>query len=66
MEKDETRRLRALADAAWERGSKDVAESLHEAARREEGAPPVGYDDDDPKHPDYHERLADLWDSREK
>jgi hypothetical protein len=26
----------------------------------------AGYDPSDPKHPTYHERMADVWDSRDK
>ena len=26
----------------------------------------TGYDLSDPKHPTYHDRMADVWDSREK
>lgn len=29
-------RLRSLADKSWSRGSRDIAEDLHEAARRAE------------------------------
>lgn len=25
----------------------------------------TGYPDDDPKHPTYHDRMADVWDTRE-
>ncbi len=25
-----------------------------------------GYDQDDPKHPDFHDNMADLWDLRER
>lgn len=25
----------------------------------------VGYDADDPKHPDYHDTMSEVWDSRE-
>jgi hypothetical protein len=31
----------------------------------EEAYDDVGYELDDPKHPTYHDRLADLWDMRE-
>ena len=54
--------LRKLADTAWDRGNKELADDLHEAARQAEAE--EAYEPDDPKHPTFHERSSDLWDMR--